>query len=83
MCILLVNEEPTFIEKAISSLPEREHFETFGRDENPVEFVMKQMSSIYPDIYQDPDVLKALSFLLQHPAHVGALVELLCLVDDM
>ncbi|CAK9104802.1 unnamed protein product [Durusdinium trenchii] len=51
-------DEPTFIEKAISSLPEREHFETFGRDENPVEFVMKQMSSIYPDIYQDPDVLK-------------------------
>ena len=42
----------TVIEKSLTFLPQSEHLKTFGPDENPVEFVMNQMSSIYPPIYQ-------------------------------
>ena len=42
----------SMIERAMSVLPQSEHLETFGPDENPVEYVMNQLSSIYPTIYQ-------------------------------
>ena len=42
----------TAIEQSLTFLPQSEHLETFGPDENPVEFVMNQLSSIYPPIYQ-------------------------------
>jgi len=43
----------TAIEQSLTFLPQSEHLETFGPDENPVEFVMNQLSSIYPPIYQE------------------------------
>ena len=41
------------MEKKLAILPEYDHFDTFGPDENPVEFVMKQLSSVYPEVYQE------------------------------
>lgn len=53
-----IAETPTAIERYLSVLPEGQHLETFAPDESPVEFVMKQMSAIYPQIYQEwPDKL--------------------------
>ncbi|CAL1138318.1 unnamed protein product, partial [Cladocopium goreaui] len=53
-----IAETPLFIEKNLSVLPEGHHLENFAPDESPVDFVMKQMSAIYPQIYQDwPDKL--------------------------
>lgn len=42
----------TFIEKHLSQLPMMEQFDTFEPDEDPVEYVMRQLSSVYPDVYQ-------------------------------
>ncbi|CAE7808314.1 LOX1 [Symbiodinium sp. CCMP2456] len=48
----------TALEQSLTFLPQSQHLETFGPDENPVEFVMNQLSSIYPPIYQEwPDKL--------------------------
>jgi len=53
-----LSDEPTNLERYMSILPASEHFETFEKDESPIEFVMKQLSAIYPSIYQEwPDKL--------------------------
>ena len=40
------------IEQGLTILPQTDNFETFSPDENPVAFVMNQLSAIYPPIYQ-------------------------------
>eukprot|EP00428_Durinskia_dybowskii_P031817 CAMPEP_0170244498 /NCGR_PEP_ID=MMETSP0116_2-20130129/22029_1 /TAXON_ID=400756 /ORGANISM="Durinskia baltica, Strain CSIRO CS-38" /LENGTH=266 /DNA_ID=CAMNT_0010495361 /DNA_START=12 /DNA_END=809 /DNA_ORIENTATION=+ len=43
-------------ETYLTKLQQKDHFETFTEDEDPVDFVMKQVGHIYPRIYQDwPD----------------------------
>lgn len=45
-----------FLEERLATLPQTERFDTFAEDEDPVEYVMKQMGQIYPRSYQDwPD----------------------------
>ena len=34
-------------------MPMKEHYGSFGPDENPVEYVMNQLAAVYPQIYQD------------------------------
>lgn len=60
-------KDPTIIEKYMAKLPvfvpgsvpptptglAKEHFDGFEEDESPVEFVMHQLSSVYPPVYQD------------------------------
>ncbi|CAE7702595.1 cel6A, partial [Symbiodinium pilosum] len=48
----------SLIEQKLTILPQSLDLQSFGPDENPVEFVMKQLSSIYPTVYQEwPDKL--------------------------
>ncbi|CAK9033947.1 unnamed protein product [Durusdinium trenchii] len=42
-----------FIEDRLHWLPRSERFETFAPDENPVDFVMKQLGAVYPAVYQE------------------------------
>mmetsp|Transcript_9132 Transcript_9132/g.21941 ORF Transcript_9132/g.21941 Transcript_9132/m.21941 type:complete len:642 (+) Transcript_9132:17-1942(+) len=52
------NKVQGFVERSLTHLPQSEHFETFGPNENPVEFVMNQLSALYPPVYQEwPDKL--------------------------
>ncbi|CAK9005933.1 unnamed protein product [Durusdinium trenchii] len=42
-----------FIEDRMHWLPRHEHWNEFGPDENPVDFVMNQLSAVYPHVYQE------------------------------
>ncbi|CAK9067484.1 unnamed protein product [Durusdinium trenchii] len=47
-----------YIERHLTVLPMTEYsfYDSFGPDENPVDFVMKQMAAVYPEVYQEwPD----------------------------
>ncbi|CAK0810817.1 unnamed protein product [Prorocentrum cordatum] len=49
---ILPNRITQRLEETLSYIPQTDRFETFGPDEDPVEFAMNQMCSVYPEIYQ-------------------------------
>lgn len=40
------------VEEVLSYIPQNDTFDTFTPDEDPVAYAMKQMGSVYPEIYQ-------------------------------
>jgi len=46
-----------FVEDRLHWLPISMHYASFGPNENPVDYVMSQLSPIYPAIYQDTRVM--------------------------
>ena len=55
----------SLIEQKLTILPQSLDLQSFGPDENPVEFVMKQLSSIYPTVYQAGSVSRLAPYKCQ------------------
>jgi len=41
-----------FLEESLSNLPQFESFEEFAEGEDPVEYIMTQLGSVFPEVYQ-------------------------------